>query len=70
MFDDLKHLSVINMQKYKKSRRGQILFDSTVYGGLVNVSCRAQEQLLRKLLNILDLHYGQYNTSYEYHFKG
>ena len=26
------------------------------------LSCSAQEQLLKKLLNILDLQYGQYNT--------
>ena len=32
-----------------------------VYGGLVNVTCRALEQQLKKLLNILDLQYGQYN---------
>ena len=26
------------------------------------LSCSTQEQLLKKLLNILDLKYGQYNT--------
>ena len=31
LFDDLKHLSVTNMQKNKKSGSGQTLFHTTVY---------------------------------------
>ena len=43
VFDDLKHLSVTNMQKSNKSGRGQIPFHSTVSGMLIIIQMKGEQ---------------------------
>lgn len=65
MFDDLKHLSVADLQKCVKSGRGQMLFHSTVYKALSFHTFSSDKEIRKRwIINIR-----RENLSISRHFK-